>query len=59
MPLEVTSKISCNRKYCNFTVTSTLTYILLSTGVQGLLVTLYKDTLIRIKNSKYKQQLNK
>jgi hypothetical protein len=36
MPLGVTSKTSCNRKYCTFTVTSTLPNIQLPTGVQGL-----------------------
>jgi hypothetical protein len=36
IPLEATSNPCRSRKYCTFTMTSTLTYILLLTGIQGL-----------------------
>jgi hypothetical protein len=34
MPVGLTSNNYCSRKYCTFTVTSTLTYIILPKGVQ-------------------------
>lgn len=36
MSIEVTSSTSCHRKYCTFTATPTLTYLLHRTGAQGL-----------------------
>jgi hypothetical protein len=38
LTLGVNSNTYCNRKYCTFTVTSSLIYILLPTGARGLLV---------------------